>query len=389
MSIFNRGDFFAKAFTVSQPQLNSSDRTAQLKAKTKYAAAVNLAKNGGVLTKGDGSKYVGTVRTSSTALISTASYSDLLDVTKGKYLLTPPPSSNLDGAFSPTNGEVYYGSFSITKYHEAGVLVTMLGTPAVTESPTNVYNYNTPNQLVVSGTSPPPFNNTSIVVDPEYRLFYGNETCGNRGYFKNVYIDPSADVTWSTTEEAVGFGSNVKYASSRPYNQQQAQRILANQAQTLRGFQYPTRVHFDLDNCRSKPSITPVAPDAPIICITHETPLGVDSYIITISWLHNFDGGSPITTEAPTPPGTATVWGYTIYTKLNGAITSTSITPQPCLNTHTATVLCGTEIWITASNCVPISNWEEKTGTLFQTQKCTTLTSPESNHVFAPSCTPP
>jgi hypothetical protein len=385
MSIFNRGDFFAKAFTVSQPQLNSSDRTAQLKAKTKYAAAVNLAKNGGVLTKGDGSKYVGTVRTSSTALISTASYADLLDVTKGKYLLTPPPSSNLDGTFSPANGEIYYGSFSITKYYEAGVLVTILGTPTVTESPTNVYNYNTPNQLVVSESPPPPFNNTSIVVDPEYRLFYGNETCGNRGYFKTVYIDPSADVTWSTTTEALGFGSNIKYASSRPYNQQQAQRIIANQAQSLRGFQFPTRVHFDLDNCGSKPSITPVAPDAPVICITSQTPSGSvsGSYDVTISWLHNFDGGSPITAEAPTPPGTATVWGYTIYAELNGTITSTtSIVPQPCLNHYMLPdVAPGTEIWVTASNCVPISNWQESGGTLNQTQKCTTFTSVPSNRV--------
>jgi len=380
MSIFNRGDFFAKAFTVSQPQLNSSDRTAQLKAKTKYAAAVNLAKNGGVLTKGDGSKYVGTVHTSSTALISTASYADLLDVTKGKYLLTPPPSSNLDGTFSPANGEVYYGSFSITKYSEAGVLVTMLGTPTVTESLMNVYNYNTPNQLVVSGSPPPPFNNTSIVVDPEYRLFYGNESCGNRGYFKNVYIDPSADVTWST--QSPFLGSPIKYASSRPYNQQQAQRIIANQAQSLRGFQFPTRVHFDLDNCGSKPSIAPVAPDAPVICITSQTPSGSSgSYDVTISWLHNFDGGSPITTEAPIPPGQ--VWGYTIYTELNGTITSTSVVPQPCLNHYVLpNVAPGTEIWVTASNCVPLSNWEVIVVFPFvPPKKCTTLTSVPSNRV--------
>jgi hypothetical protein len=374
MSIFS-----ARAFTVSQPKLNSSDRTAYLKAKTKYAAAVNLAKNGGVLTKGDGSKYVGTVHTSSTALISTASYADLLDVTKGKYLLTPPPSSNLYETFSPETGDVYYGNFSITKYREAGVLVTMLGTPAVTESLINVYNYNTPNQLVVSGTQPPPFSNTSIVVDPEYRLFYGSESCGSRGYFKNVYIDPSADVTWLTQFPMLG--SPIKYASSRPYNEQQAQRIVANQAQSLRGFQFPTRVHFDLDNCGSKPSIKPVAPDAPVICITSQTPsTSPGSYDVTISWLHNFDGGSPITTEAPITPEP---WGYTIYVELNGTITSTSIAPQPCLNNYVLPdVAPGTEIWVTASNCVSLSNWEVMG--FFPTvppKKCTTLTSVPSNRV--------
>ena len=66
MSIFNTNNN-AKPYTVSQPQLNSSDRTAQLKAKTKYAAAVNLAKNGGVLVKRDGSKYIGTEHTNSVA----------------------------------------------------------------------------------------------------------------------------------------------------------------------------------------------------------------------------------------------------------------------------------------------------------------------------------
>jgi hypothetical protein len=104
---------------------------------------------------------------------------------------------------------------------------------------------------------------------------------------------------------------------------------------------------------------------------------------VTISWLHNFDGGSPITAEAPTPPGTATVWGYTIYAELNGTITfTTSIVPQPCLNHYMLPdVAPGTEIWVTASNCVPISNWQESGGTLNQTQKCTTFTSVPSNRV--------
>ena len=61
MSISNTTNTI-KAYNVPQPQLNSSDRTAQLKSKTKYAAAVNLARNGGVLTKRDGSKYVGSVQ---------------------------------------------------------------------------------------------------------------------------------------------------------------------------------------------------------------------------------------------------------------------------------------------------------------------------------------
>jgi len=350
MSIFNNGNF-AKPFNVPQPHLNSSDRTAHLKSKTKYAAAVNLAKNGGVLTKRDGSKYVGPVHTTSTTMTSADSYSDLLDVTKGKYLLTPPPSSNLDTSFSPASGDVFYGSFTVTDYAEANIPVTMLGAPGVTAGA-----YVNPNKLVAVTTPPPPFNNTSIVVDPEYRLFYGKKTCGMRDYFKNVRIDPNADVRW-TADGVVH--------SSRPYNQQQAQRILAHEAQRLRGFQYPARVHLDLDNCESKPSITPVAPDAPVIYISSQTLTSDEPselFTVTVAWPHGFDGGSPITS-------------YTVITSTGESYT---VDPQPCLNSYTLTnVALTTQIWVTASNCIPQSTWPSSA----PAPHCTPTTSPKSNPV--------
>ena len=216
----------SKPFNVSQPQLNSSDRTAHLKSKTKYASAVNLAQNGGVLNKRDGSKYVGPVHTTSAALTSADSYADLLDVTKGKYLLTPPPSSDLAASFT---GEAYYGNFMVTDYAASGISTTMLGFPTVKATPPPpAYKY--PNQLVLgttatTATAVTAFNAANIVIDPEYRLFYGTGDCGERGYLKNVRLD-ALDVS-----------------GNRAYNQQQAQRIIA--AQSLRGFQYPARVHLD------------------------------------------------------------------------------------------------------------------------------------------------
>jgi hypothetical protein len=352
MSIFNNGNF-AKPFNVSQPQLNSSDRTANLRSKTKYAAAVNLAKNGGVLTKQDGSKYVGPVHTTTATMTSADSYSDLLDVTKGKYLLTPPPSSNLDTSFSPASGDVFYGSFTVTDYAEAKIPVTMLGAPGVTSA----NKYVNPNQLVAASTTPPPpFNNTSIVVDPEYRLFYGKKTCGMRDYFKNVRIDPNADVRWTDADGVVH--------SSRPYNQQQAQRILAHEAQRLRGFQYPARVHLDLDNCESKPSITPVAPDAPVIYISSQTLTSDEPelFTVTVAWPHGFDGGSPITS-------------YTVYTSTGESYT---VDPQPCLNSYTLyNIALTTQISVTASNCIPQSTWASGT----PAPHCTPMTSPKSNPV--------
>jgi hypothetical protein len=356
MSIFNNGNF-AKPFNVSQPQLNSSDRTANLRSKTKYASAVNLAKNGGVLTKRDGSKYVGPVHTTSATMTSADSYSDLLDVTKGKYLLTPPPSSNLDTSFSPASGDVFYGSFTVTDYAEANIPVTMLGAPGVTTSPAPT-KYDDPNKLVAPvapASAPPPFNNTSIVVDPEYRMFYGKKTCGMRDYFKNVRIDPSADVRW-TADGVVH--------SSRPYNQQQAQRILAHEAQRLRGFQYPARVHLDLDNCESKPSITPVAPDAPVIYISSQTLTSDEPelFTVTVAWPHGFDGGSPITS-------------YTVYTSTDESHT---VDPQPCLNSWTLYhVALTTQIWVTATNCIPQSSWPSGT----PAPHCTPMTSDKSNPV--------
>jgi hypothetical protein len=249
----------------------------------------------------------------------------------------------------------------------------MLGIPTVIAS--SEYGY--PNQLVSSTTSTIAgnnrFNTANIVVDPELRLFYKQGACNNRTYFQNVRIDPSVNVSWFN----LGFYGTPTY-SSRAYNEQQAQRIIAHQSQRLRGFQYPTRVHLDLENCASKPSITPVAPDAPVIYVSSQA-----GNTITISWLQGFDGGSPITSGPPNPPGQVTppdpLWGYTIYTSTAGFIAS--IAPQPCLNSYTLTVAPGTtEIWITASNCVPKDSWPS--GVSFpEPAHCSTLTSIPSNRV--------
>jgi len=189
-------------FNLAYPQLNSSDRTANLKSKTNYAAAVNLAKNGGVLTKRNGSKYAGSVHTTSTTVTSADSYADLLDVTKGKYLLAPPPpnpqivvspwantSNDLD-----VNGEIYLGGFMVTNYATANVPVTMMGF---------LNGAKTPNKLSPTAT---------IVVDPNLNLFYG--LCNARNYLKNVQLDTGIS-----------------------YKQQQALR--------LRGFHYPARVNLN------------------------------------------------------------------------------------------------------------------------------------------------
>ena len=357
MSIFNSANN-DKSFNSPQPQLNSSDRTAYLKSKTKYAAAVNLAKNGGVLTKTNGARYVGSVQTTRTGMTSASSYSDYMDVAKGKYLLTPPPSSNLAASFQPSSADVYYGNFTVTNYDKANVFLTMLGYPLKT--PGYPYDPYYPNILVKESDSTPSaptpnmFNQDNIVVDPQFQLFYDVTACGSRNYFQNVTIDPTLDLTFTLALDEV--------YSLRPEIQQQAQRIIKGEAQRLRGFQFPTRIHFDLDNCDSKASITPVAPDAPVITVSSITPAG--PFTVTIAWLHGFDGGSPIT-------------AYTVY--VDGAAVAT-LDPQPCRNTHTLTdVGSGSSIWVTASNCLPKEVWNRTTE-----PSCTTLTSARSNVLVVP-----
>jgi hypothetical protein len=347
------GGNFSKPFNVSQPHLSSSDRTAHLKSKTKYNATVDLARNGGMLSKTDGSKHVGPVQVANSAITSASSYADLLDIAKGKYLLTPPPSSDLTASFRPANGDVYYGNFAVTDYSEAQISVTSLGLPTVDTS-LNPDQYEYPNQLVksVNPTSSTPiiFDTSKIVVDPDYNMFYKPGTCSMRNYFENVRIDPTVDVTWNTGSEVI---------SNRYFNEQQAQRIIAHQAQSLRGFQYPTRVHFDLDNCDSVPSISPVAPDAPVIYL--ENISGSGPFSVTIMWLHGFDGGSPITS-------------YVVYKEVAGVVTLVEpVLPQDCLNVYTLNnVIVGTEIWVIAVNCVLQPSHST----------CTNFSSSESNRVI-------
>jgi hypothetical protein len=327
---------------------------------------VNLAKNGGVLAKHNGSTYVGAVQTTTTMLTSTSSYADLLDVTKGKYLLTPPPSSDLAASFQPTTGDVFYGNFTVTDYTTANIPVTVLGYPTVNAAAVpNVYVYR--NQIVKSGasvvsvTAPAGFNNLNIVVDPEYRIFYDDNTCGMRDYFKNVRLDPSIDLKW-TDDNAVG----GEVFSSKPYNQQQAHRIIANQSQSLRGFQYPASVHFDLDNCNSKPSIAPVAPNAPVIYIGSQS--DAPPFTVSIRWMHVFDGGSLIKS-------------YQVYA---GGVLVGTVVPRECMNSYTLSGIAeGTPIWVTASNCVPKERWNP---TIME-PACTTLTSAKSN-IIVPASLP-
>ena len=91
MPIFKHSTNSSNPFVVSQPNLSASERTSHLKYKTKYNALVAQSKRKNI-EKQNGAVYTEPGQTSSSNVSSALSHHDLLEITKGKYLLTPPYS---------------------------------------------------------------------------------------------------------------------------------------------------------------------------------------------------------------------------------------------------------------------------------------------------------
>ena len=189
-----------RLFPVPNKNLYASDRIKNLKAKTKYAGTVNLAqtlasKNGNFPFQGkDGSykPYKGPyfLASSSTAkngtycINSANSHEDLLDITKGRYLVTPPYPARGQLTLNTTNPEnIYNAPFFANDF---------VGTGFVLTSRTFSDSING-NQLYgnVDGSV-----NRLVYVDPSYDLFY-NGSCKNEGniFYNNVTYNTGTDAT--------------------------------------------------------------------------------------------------------------------------------------------------------------------------------------------------
>ena len=106
-------------FQKPTPDIDSSDRTQQLRSKTVYAATVDLAKN---LAMGNNSRYKTyngpyevVNREGNSTLIASHSYQDLLSITKGKVLLNQLPLNHLTQAYYQKNfasGQMYQGNYN-------------------------------------------------------------------------------------------------------------------------------------------------------------------------------------------------------------------------------------------------------------------------------------
>ena len=100
------------------------------------------------------------------------SYRDLLDITKGKYLLTPPNPTTTNIQLDQINfsPELYCGT--LYEYGATGVSNTMVFNNSYAGGPTGPTG--TVNRIIYN---PSTNANQWINIDPSYNLFYGNIAC--------------------------------------------------------------------------------------------------------------------------------------------------------------------------------------------------------------------
>lgn len=194
----NRNRAFVRP--TSDANANASDYVNNLRAKVKFAGTSNLARTvssqGGLLPlrtpRGQLKPYQGTYGFSATTVTANSpktyclntsrSYRDLLDITKGKYLLTPPNPVGQNITLNNSNlSNLYSGVFFENVYKGTAELI--YSTSAFGTDPNTIIYY-------PPGTSNPyPLANQLIYVDPSYNMFYESQSCSESdAYLKNIQI---------------------------------------------------------------------------------------------------------------------------------------------------------------------------------------------------------
>ena len=191
-----------RIFQKPSPDLSSSERTTQLRSKTIYSGTVNLSTS--LATPGSNryKTYNGpfeiakkTLYTDAT-LVASASYSDLLDITKGKVLLNKLPLTNLSSHYYEKNfgnGEMYVGNYQEfdgsffdgsgpTGCHDS-VLVYDMSTTGFT----GPGSY-TGNSIGNTGLSGMYGSDLNIFIDPKH-CYYSDPCASSASYLKFVDIN--------------------------------------------------------------------------------------------------------------------------------------------------------------------------------------------------------
>lgn len=225
-----------RTYPMPNKNLSGSDYIANKRAKQLFSGTSNLAKTieqqGGnfplVTPLGALKPYQGTFGLSGRSdltlpsdktycLNTSHSYKDLLDITKGKYLLTPPDISNQSSinVYNVNNStELYNGVYYVYIYSNTTNALYFMN-PAYPTTPATYVS----NRILydVTGNA-----NQRIIVDPSYVLTYVSQSC----IHGNVL---SSNITINNDKES-------RHSLNRTIN-------LA----LLTGFQYPSKFSLDYD----------------------------------------------------------------------------------------------------------------------------------------------
>lgn len=189
-----------RIFQKPSPELTSSERTNQLRSKTIYSGTVELSHE---LTKPGSNRYKTyngpfevVNKNGNGSLVASASYRDLLDITKGKVLLNQLPLNDLTYPYYEKNfgnGEIYVGNyqqFDGSFFNGSGptgcadsVLIYDISTTGFTGP--GSYNGNSIGNTGPSGTVG---SNQDIFIDPKH-CYYSDPCNSNNSYMKFVDIN--------------------------------------------------------------------------------------------------------------------------------------------------------------------------------------------------------
>ena len=188
-------------FQKPTPDIDSSDRTQQLRAKTIYAGTVNLAKT---LAEGNNRVYqtyngpyevVTQAVTGDSKLIASRTYDDMLSITRGKVLLNQLPLNSLTQDYYQKNfakGQMYEGNYN--RFDPSFNFIGHTGcTDSVLVYDIGITGFTGPasyaNGGFIGATGPGPIgdsdNNKRIFVDPNH-CYYSNPCLLDASYTRFV-----------------------------------------------------------------------------------------------------------------------------------------------------------------------------------------------------------
>lgn len=180
-------------FQKPTPDIDSSDRTQQLRSKTVYCGTVNLAQT---LASGNNrvyKTYNGPYKVENqlgvSKLSASRTYEDLLSITKGKVLLTQPPLTPSTDAYYQENfarGQMYEGNYNrfdplinVSNDCNDSVMVYDIGITGFT----GPASYNTNGGFI--GATGNEENNNRIFIDPNH-CYYSNPCLQDASYTRFV-----------------------------------------------------------------------------------------------------------------------------------------------------------------------------------------------------------